>query len=224
MRILRENLLFRFSVFGFGIMALTAAVILVKTTAGTVGAGFIALYLGMVFIVWQGGRTINRQQVSLVRTNQELTRSNEDLEQFAYAASHDLRDPLTMISGYTQLLADRYKGELDSEANKYLTSAIEGSIRMGDLIDDLLAYSRVGTTGGELKQTDCKIVVTNALANLRGVIEESEAVVTCDPMPTLLAKESQIGQVFQNIVGNAIKYRNEMPPEIHIAAEKKKGE
>ena len=223
MRHLRENLLLRFSVFGFGIMAVTAVAILAKTTAGTVGAGLIMLYLGLVFIVWQGGKAINRQQVSLNRTNEELTRSNADLEQFAYVASHDLKAPLNMIAGYSQLLADRYDGEFDSEADKYMTYTIEGSIRMGALIDDLLEYSRVGKTGEELKQTDCGAVVNVALENLRGAIEESDAVVSCDPMPTVLA-DSQIGQVFQNIVGNSIKYRNESPPKVHIGAERKKGE
>ena len=223
MRHLRENLLVQFSVFGFGIMAATAVAILLRTTTGTIGTGFIVLYIGLILIVWRGGKTISRQQVSLNMTNQELTRSNADLEQFAYVASHDLKTPLTTIAGYTQLLADRYKGEWDSEADKYMTYTIEGSIRMGALIDDLLEYSRVGKTGEELKQTDCEEVVNVAIANLRGAIEESDAAVSRDPMPTILA-DSQIGQVFQNIVGNAIKYRNQSPPEIHIGADKKKGE
>ena len=223
MRHLRQNLLLQFSVFGFGIMAVTAVAILSKTTAGTIGVGLIIQYLGLIFIVWQGGKTIRRQQDSLNRTNQELTRSNADLEQFASVASHDLKSPLTMITGYTQVLADRYKGELDAEADKYMAYTIEGSIRMGALIDDLLEYSRVGKSGEEFKQTDCEEVVNVALANLRGAIEESGAVVSRDPMPTVPA-DSQIGRVFQNIVGNAIKYRNQSPPEIHIGAEKVKGD
>ena len=202
-------------------MTITAVVILVKTSAGPVGAGFIIIYLGLVFVVWQGGRTRNKRQVSLTRTNQELARSNADLEQFAYAASHDLRvDPLTMITGYTQLLADRYKGQLDTEADKYLTHGVDGSVRMGALIDDLLEYPHIGTTEDAHKETGFNAVVKNATANLTGVIKGSDAAVTCDNRPTGMANESQIVQVFQNIIGNAIKYRNESAPEIHIAVTK----
>ena len=109
---------------------------------------------------------------------------------------------------------------MDTEADKYLIHAVDGSVRMGALIDDLLEYSRIGTTEDAHKETGFNAVVENATANLTRVIEESDAVVTCDNMPTAMANESQIVQVFQNIIGNAIKYRNENAPEIHIAVTK----
>jgi len=159
----------------------------------------------------------------LLLTVEELNRSNEELGQFAYMASHDLQEPLRMVASYTQLLSRRYKGQLDSDADEFIAFAVDGASRMQRLIDDLLAYSRVGTKGQELLDTSSEDALQQALLNLRGGIEESGAVVTHDPLPTVLADEIQLIQVFQNLVGNAIKYQNPGVPRVHISAARSSG-
>jgi PAS domain S-box-containing protein len=149
---------------------------------------------------------------------EELNRSNEELGQFAYIASHDLQEPLRMVASYTQLLSRRYKGKLDSDADEFIAFAVDGASRMQRLIQDLLAYSRVGTRGEELLDTSSEDALQQALVNLREAIRESGARVTHDPMPTVLADEMQLIQLFQNLVGNAIKYQNPGVPQIHISA------
>ena len=151
----------------------------------------------------------------------ELARSNEELQQFAYVASHDLQEPLRMVSSYTQLLAKRYKGKLDSKADEFIFYAADGAARMSGLINDLLSYSRLGTHGGEFEHTHCEDVLERVIANLEGAIEESGAAVTHDPLPALMADPSQLGQLLQNLVGNAIKYRNDRSPQVHIGVERK---
>ena len=163
-------------------------------------------------------------QESLARQAQELARSNAELEQFAYVASHDLQEPLRMVTSYTQLLAKRYGGKLDADAEEFIGFATDGATRMGVLINDLLAYSRVGSRGEDFQPTECEEVLESAIANLREAIEESEAVVTHDRLPAVLADPSQIGQLFQNLIGNAIKYRNERTPQVHIGAGRVDGE
>src|SRR5580700_5194177 len=148
----------------------------------------------------------------------ELNRSNEELGQFAYIASHDLQEPLRMVASYTQLLSRRYKGKLDADADEFIAFAVDGATRMQRLIQDLLAYSRVGTKGKDLLSTSSEDALRHALSNLRGAIEESGALVTHDPLPEVLADEMQLVQLFQNLVGNAIKYQNPGIPKIHIAA------
>ncbi|MEO7332288.1 MAG: ATP-binding protein, partial [Minicystis sp.] len=149
----------------------------------------------------------------------ELARSNAELERFAYIASHDLQEPLRMVASYTQLLGRRYKGKLDADADEFIAFAIDGASRMQTLINDLLAFSRVGTRSGEPAPTSLKRSLDLALANLRFAIEESGAVITHDDLPTVLADERQIAQVFQNLLGNAIKFRGPEPPRIHIGVE-----
>src|SRR5580700_8626422 len=149
---------------------------------------------------------------------EELNRSNEELGQFAYIASHDLQEPLRMVASYTQLLARRYKGRLDSDADEFITFAVDGANRMQRLIQDLLAYSRVGTKGKDLLDTSSEDALQQALINLRGAIKDSGALVTHDPLPGVLADEMQLIQLFQNLVGNGIKYQNPGIPKIHIAA------
>ena len=127
----------------------------------------------------------------------ELARSNEELQQFAYVASHDLQEPLRMVSSYTQLLAKRYKGKLDSKADEFIFYAADGAARMSGLINDLLSYSRLGTHGGEFEHTHCEDVLERVIANLEGAIEESGAAVTHDPLPALMADPSQLGQLLQ---------------------------
>jgi PAS domain S-box-containing protein len=161
-----------------------------------------------------------RAQDALERQAQELARSNAELEQFAYVASHDLQEPLRMVSSYTQLLARRYRSKLDSEADEFIAFAVDGVNRMQQLINDLLAYSRVRTKGKEFEPTDCGRVLEDVLINLKAAVEESDAVVTHDPLPTLLADASQLTQLFQNLIANAIKFHGEAPPRIHVGAER----
>jgi signal transduction histidine kinase len=161
-----------------------------------------------------------RAQESLAQKVEELARSNRDLEQFAYVASHDLQEPLRMVAAYTQLLAERYRGKLDDQADKYINYAVDGAERMQSLIHDLLAFSRVGRQETELKNTDCNEVVGAALKDLQAAISESGAVVEREPLPWLKANESQLKQVFQNLLGNALKFRGSQAPVIHISAQR----
>jgi PAS domain S-box-containing protein len=161
--------------------------------------------------------------VVLLEKVEELNRSNEELGQFAYIASHDLQEPLRMVASYTQLLSRRYKGKLDSDADEFIAFAVDGASRMQRLIQDLLAYSRVGTKGKDLTETSSEDALQQALINLRGAIEESRAVITHDPLPAVLADEMQLVQLFQNLVGNAIKYQKPGAPLVHISAVKNDG-
>jgi light-regulated signal transduction histidine kinase (bacteriophytochrome) len=159
-----------------------------------------------------------RMEVALQEKTKELAQSNEDLEQFAYVASHDLQEPLRMVASYVQLLARRYKGKLDSDANEFIDFAVDGAVRMRKLISDLLTYSRVGTQGKELSPTDTEAVLGQSINDLKVAIEENGALVTHDPLPTVMADRSQLGQLLQNLIGNAIKFRGSEPPRIHISA------
>ena len=158
------------------------------------------------------------------RTQEELARSNRDLEQFAYVASHDLQEPLRMVATYTQLLAERYQGKLDENADKYIHYAVDGALRMQRLVKDLLAFSRVGRKQDAAQDTDCSLVVRSVLANLQSVIEESGSRISYEALPVLVANQSELVQLFQNLIGNAIKFRGAEPPEIRITAKKKKNE
>ena len=159
-----------------------------------------------------------RAEEALKEKTEELARSNKDLEQFAYVASHDLQEPLRMVTNYVQLLARRYKGKLDSNADEFIGFAVDGAIRMWKLINDLLTYSRVGMLGKELEPTDCEMVLNQSLNNLKVAIEEKGAVVTHDPLPTVIGDNLQLGQLFQNLIGNAIKFRGNEPPHVHVSA------
>lgn len=162
---------------------------------------------------------------ALAARTQELERSNADLEQFAYVASHDLQEPLRMVASFTQLLARRYEGRLGPEADEYIGFVVDGARRMQRLLDDLLDYSRVGTRGKSLTATPAATVVDEAIANLRLAIEESGARTIVEPLPLVLGDGAQLVQVFQNLIANAIKFRSEeRPPEIRISAEPAGGE
>ncbi len=150
---------------------------------------------------------------------QDLRRSNAELEQFAYVASHDLQEPLRMVASFSQLLAKRYRGKLDQDADDFIGFAVDGARRMQALINDLLAFSRVGTRGRAFEPTDSNGVLQEALTNLTTLRAESQAVVTHEPLPTILADGGQLVQVFQNLIANAIKFRGPEPPRIHITAE-----
>lgn len=160
------------------------------------------------------------QAEELSRKAQELARSNADLEQFASVASHDLQEPLRMVTAYTQLLSERYSGKIDETANKFIGYAQDGAIRMQVLIQDLLAFSRVGRKEDARTQVDCNQVMEDVRQVLASAIEESAAVITCSNLPTVLADRTQIIQLFQNLIGNAIKFRGSKPPVISVRAEK----
>jgi PAS domain S-box-containing protein len=154
----------------------------------------------------------------LLEKNAELNRSNEELGQFAYIASHDLQEPLRMVASYTQLLSQRYKGKLDDDADTFIAFAVDGANRMQRLIQGLLTFSRVGSRGKPLHSISSEQALEQAIRNLRDSIDESGAVVTHDPLPEVIGDEMQLTQLFQNLVGNAIKYQNPGVPNVHIAA------
>jgi len=147
----------------------------------------------------------------------ELSRSNTELEQFAYVASHDLQEPLRMVAGYSQLLAKRYGDSLDQKAKEYIGFAVDGAKRMQGLIEGLLTYSRVGSRGKAFAWTNCEVVLEKTLTVLQMAIQECGATVSHDPLPTVMGDEFQLGQLFQNLLGNAIKYRNSEAPQVHIS-------
>ena len=161
-----------------------------------------------------------RAEKKLAEKMAELARSNADLEQFAYVASHDLQEPLRMVAAYTQLLAERYRGKLDESADKFLGYASEGALRMQSLVQDLLAFSRIGRVGGARGQVDCDAAMDEVLRTLGPAIHESGVVVTHGALPVVWADGSQIAQVLQNLVGNAIKFRGKEAPAISVQAEK----
>ena len=148
---------------------------------------------------------------------QQLSRSNAELEQFAYVASHDLQEPLRMIASYTQLILRRYGDRFDGDAREFMDFIVDGATRMKQLIEDLLAYSRVGTHGKAFRPTDSGAAVQKALANLRAAIESSTGTVTHDPLPTINADEFQLVQLFQNLIGNALKFKGTETPRVHIS-------
>jgi len=150
----------------------------------------------------------------------ELARSNAELEQFAYVASHDLQEPLRMISGFTQLLARRYKDRLDENAYEFIDYIVDGATRMQRMIEDLLAYSRVGTRGNPFELISCKDIFDQVIANLKMAIGENNAQVTHDPLPAIMADSTQMTQLFQNLISNAIKFRGEEPPRVHISVKR----
>ena len=148
----------------------------------------------------------------------ELERSNNDLEQFASIAAHDLQEPLRMVASYTQLLAERYEGQLDEKTRKYIAYAVDGAVRMQQLVNDLLTYARVGTRGNPIEPTDAGRVLGQAIGDLATAIEESRAVVTHEELPLVRADASQLRQLFQNLLANALKFRSAEVPRVHVSA------
>jgi len=159
-----------------------------------------------------------RDRTERLRAAAEIKRSNQELESFARVASHDLQEPLRMVAGFTQLLATRYGGQLDDTANEYMRQAVEGAGRMQELIQGLLTYSRVQLEAGNPEAVDLAEVVAWARANLETAITESGATLTVERLPTVKGERLQLGQLFQNLIGNAIKFRSEKPPHIEISA------
>jgi PAS domain S-box-containing protein len=162
-----------------------------------------------------------RFEIALVERSEELARSNADLEQFAYAASHDLQEPLRAVAGFVRLLEKRYTDRLDDKGREFIAFAVDGVVRMQALIDDLLAYSRVSTRGPQLEPTDATYAIIAALQNLRAAITESGGEVLYDPLPVVMADPGQLTSLFQNLIGNAIKFRAVAPPRIHVTAVKR---
>ena len=165
-----------------------------------------------------------QQEAALRVAHEELKRSNAELEQFAYVASHDLQEPLRMVASYTQLLARRYDARLDNDAREFMSYIVDGATRMKQLIEDLLAYSRVGTKSQDFKPVPAEAALGRALFNLRAAIEEAGAAVTHDPLPIVHADESQLAQLLQNLIGNALKFRSDSVPRIHVAVAEKEHE
>ncbi|MBM3889294.1 MAG: PAS domain S-box protein, partial [Verrucomicrobia bacterium] len=163
-----------------------------------------------------------RAQEQLKTAAAALERSNKELEQFAYVASHDLQEPLRMISSYVQLLAQRFQDKLDTDADDYIHFAVDGAQRLQTLINDLLTYSRLGTRGKPFEPTDSEVVLKRVLNNLQVAIEESGATVTHTALPTVMGDATQLTQLLQNLISNAIKFRRpEEPPRVQVAAERR---
>jgi PAS domain S-box-containing protein len=163
-----------------------------------------------------------RKQVEeqLRATAADLARSNAELEQFAYVASHDLQEPLRMVASYTQLLARRYAGKLDHDADEFIGFAVDGAKRMQDLINDLLAYSRVGTRSLEVQPVDTQQLVNGVVADLAATIADAIATVQAQDLPIVRGDPTQLRQLFQNLITNAVKFRGERPPVVRITAER----
>ncbi|GAB3452107.1 ATP-binding protein [Streptomonospora sediminis] len=164
-------------------------------------------------------RTLQEQSELLERQTDELRRSNLELEQFAYVASHDLQEPLRKVASFCQLLQRRYQGRLDDRADSYIDYAVEGAKRMQTLINDLLAFSRVGRTKDNAP-VDLGAALSDALSSLETRLDEAGAVVTADPMPTVQGDRTLLTQVYFNLIGNAVKFRGDDPPRVHISAER----
>ena len=158
-------------------------------------------------------------EARLQQSMAELERANEELQQFAYIASHDLQEPLRMVTGYLQLLQRRYAGQLDEDADQFIGYAVDGATRMKTLIRDLLAYSRVATRAKPPTPTDVDALLEEVLAGLQMAIARSSATITHDPLPTVIADETQLAQLLQNLIENALKFRGEAPPQVHIGVE-----
>jgi PAS domain S-box-containing protein len=166
-----------------------------------------------------------RAQTVLRAAYDELARSNSELQQFAYVASHDLQEPLRMIGSYTQLLERRYSDKLDADAREFMGFIVDGATRMKQLIEDLLAYSRVGTRGKELRAIAAQDALDRALVNLRAAVESSDAQITNDALPRVNADDTQLIQLFQNLIGNAIKFRKKDETlRIHVGVKEEKDE
>ena len=161
---------------------------------------------------------------ALAQYSQELVRSNADLQQFAYVASHDLLEPLRTVSNYVQLLQRRYENQLDAKADKFIAYAVDGTARMHTLLQDLLKFSRVGTRGKEFVPTNAESVFDQVVASLRMAIKENGAVISHDPLPVVIADDVQLSQLFQNLIANAVKFHGEEPPQVHVSAQQQDNE
>jgi signal transduction histidine kinase len=193
-----------------GVVKLATAVVSIGTAAALVPIVPRALALP----------SLEEANRNLRHTATALKRSNKALEQFAYVASHDLQEPLRMVASYVQLLKRRFEGRLDADADEYIRFAVDGATRMQRLIDDLLAYSRLSTEARPFAPTDFNAILEATLASLQMAIKESGAVITNQALPVVLADGTQLSMVFQNLIGNAIKFHGPAPPRVHIGVKK----
>lgn len=216
---------------GFG------AVLLMREQAGHYSSEYAMAVFAVTCIVifgglvWWNATLLYRADLERVRAEEQLRqaganlqRSNTDLQQFAYVASHDLTEPLRMVASYLQLLNQRHSSTLDPQAKEFINFAIDGAMRMQGLIQDLLAYSRVEMRGRSPEPTDTQQALTTALSNLKMAIEETGALITTDPLPKVQADRVQLTQVFQNLIANALKFHGPEPPRIQIGAEERDGQ
>lgn len=164
---------------------------------------------------------LEQEIIERKKAEEALIRSNEALQQFAYIASHDLQEPLRMIAGYVGLLERRYRDKLDHNANEFINFVINGAKRMQRMINDLLLFSRVDTKAKSFERTEGSVIVEQVLTNLQATIDEKNAEITFDPLPVIYVDSSQIAQVFQNLISNAIKFHGEKPPKVHISAKER---
>ena len=162
-----------------------------------------------------------RMEEELKQTLAELERSNAELEEFAYVASHDLQEPLRMVASYLQLIERRYKNRLDKDADEFIAFAVDGATRMQKMINKVLLYSRIGKQSKPLRPIDCEDILDQVVANLAAAIQESGVIVTRDPLPTVMANDALLIELFQNLIGNAVKFRGKKSPGVHVKAEKK---
>jgi light-regulated signal transduction histidine kinase (bacteriophytochrome) len=181
-------------------------------------AGVTLLTAWLIHLIQRSREELARSEARLRRLSEELERSNAELEQFAYEASHDLQEPLRMVASYTALLGETYKGKLGPDADKYIGYAVDGARRMQALINDLLQYSRVGRKQGALAAVSMNAAFEQALVNLQAAIWDSAATVTRDDLPSVRGDQVLLTQVFQNLVGNAVKFRGTAPPAVHVSA------
>jgi signal transduction histidine kinase len=169
------------------------------------------------------GADVDVMRARIVEERDDLARSNQELEQFAYVASHDLQEPLRKVASFSQLLQQRYAGQLDERADSYIEFAVDGARRMQDLINDLLAFSRVGRIETPPADVDCAELVERVRADLATAIEENGATIEADALPTVLGDDGLLRLVFQNLIGNAIKFRGDAPPVVRLSAERDDG-
>jgi PAS domain S-box-containing protein len=198
----------------------TTLPVLWSSTALTDHAGTFIMSRSTIFDITER----KRAEQALVKKSHELARSNQELELFASVASHDLQEPLRMVASYMELLSQRYQGKLDEKADRWIGFAVSGVVRMKQLINDLLEFSRVGTRGKPFAPTDCGVIMHTVMQNLHQAIQDSGATVICDALPTVKADTSQLTQVFQNLIANAIKFRGSRPPEVNVESQRKEGE
>jgi PAS domain S-box-containing protein len=188
-------------------------------------ADLLDLFAAQAAIAIHNAQLYERAQQEIAErkeVEEALARSNTELDQYAYVISHDLQEPLRTVTNWLHLLEKRYRGEMDEKADKYIDHAVDGAERMQEMINALLELSRVGTRGEAPAPTDVEAVIERTLKVLKRAIEETEAEVTHDPLPTVMADEAQLAQVFQNLIANAIKFRREgVPPRVHISAEQR---
>jgi signal transduction histidine kinase len=198
---------------------------LVRLFAYGIGLSFVVLHVRREETkLRRSNAALARARRVLEKTVMDLERSNRELEQFAYVASHDLQEPLRMVGSFTQLLDQRYGDRLDDDGREFITYAVEGAHRMQELIQSLLHYSRVGSRGPQLAQTHCQAVLDGVLSHQRAAIEESGATLTVGPLPELPADATQLGHLFQHLILNAIKFRSDRPLAIEVSAAEEDGE